>query len=406
MMTTDRFEQKWILDTFLSSAGFEVLHPTGLAAFEQLGYNRVDLDKVFAKVKSARMVPGAWARVAEEVEKRAAYWESRSSRGAALAMYERSMLLFGRAYYSAKENEALRTLLLKKMKHSFSKVAEFSSHKVEHVEIDMDGAKLAGIFEAHEGTKNAPCVILLPGMDMFKEDWHKFIKSSVLPRGWVAFGLDSPGQGESRANGLKLGIDNGPQAISAVIEWLEKRPEVDSGNIFLYGASLGCWWGARAAAKERRVKGLVGAMAIVSGNMDVAAYQAQPSFFRNLKFMTGLSDNGDLGSFIEKMKLTDVLHEIKVPFLSVAGEYDELTTLDESLKAFDKLSCPKEFWIYGDEFHSLGNPSNEWLSATLDWIEAVIKGQIGSGHSRKIFMTQSGDYQEGDGFPAWTQDRA
>lgn len=403
-MTADRHEQKWILDTFLSSTGMEVLHPTALHTFEQLGYSRVDIENVFKKIRAAKMVPGAWTRVADDIEKRARYWEGRSFETAACTMYERAMLLFGRAYYSAKENAELRGVLQRKMKRCFDKVASLSSHTIEHVEIEFDGAMLAGLFEANRGAENAPCVILLPGMDMFKEDWHKYIKNQILPRGWTAFSLDVPGQGESRGNGLKMGIDNAARAVTAVIDWLEQRPEVSRDKIFLYGASMGCWWGAQAAASEPRLKGLVGAMTILSGNMDVLAYQAQPSFFRNLGYMTGLGVSEDLVDFVSKMPLTEILPQIKIPFLSIAGEFDELTTLDESLKAFDALTCPKEFWIYGDEFHSLGTPSNEWFSAALDWIGSVMSGAVAPGHAEKIFITQTGDFCPGDAIPSWAKE--
>ena len=74
---------------------------------------------------------------------------------------------------------------------------------------------------------------------MFKEDWHQTIETMVLPKGWAAFAIDGPGQGESLTNGLKVGLDNYESAISKVIDWLIDRPEVDSDNIMLMGVSMG-----------------------------------------------------------------------------------------------------------------------------------------------------------------------
>src|SRR5579863_8011248 len=225
-MTMDptRKGQKWILDAFIGSGGMGVLHPESNYFREQLGYNSYDLKRVFDRAKGTQMMTAAWATIAKEVEGRADYWLRRESKLTALALFERAMLLYGRAHYSITANPERRKKYLAKVTHCRNRVAQLSPQRIEHVKVPLDKANIYGLFEANPGTRKAPCVILLSGMDMFKENWHRFMTTNVLPRGWTGYTLDGPGQGESLTHGVTMTLSNYDQAISASIDWLARQP--------------------------------------------------------------------------------------------------------------------------------------------------------------------------------------
>jgi pimeloyl-ACP methyl ester carboxylesterase len=399
-MDPTRKGQKWILDAFIGAGGMGVLHPESNYFREQLGYNSYDLKRVFELAKSTQMMTAAWATVAKEIEGRAAYWLARGSQSAALALFERAMLLYGRAHYSIAGNPERRQKYLAKLTHCRNRVAALSPHQIEHVVLPLERSNIYSLFETAPGTRNAPCVILLSGMDMFKENWHRFMTGNVLPRGWSGFTLDGPGQGESLTHGVTMTLDNYDGAISAAIDWLATRPEVDPTKIVVMGSSMGSWWGTHALPTEKRIKALAANMPCLA-DKSILLNQAQPSFVANLMSMTGLGSYEEISEFAGKMSLKDRVGKIQIPYLIVTGENDELTTLEGTREIYDLLPGPKELWVYQREFHPIGPPANEWLNASMDWLQKAIDGKIEKGWRYQVFITKDGEYIEGDGTPPW-----
>jgi dienelactone hydrolase len=399
-MDNMRKGQRWVLDSFLAIGGLDVLHPDAGAIFEQIGYDSNDLKRVFQPVKAGSMLPSAWAAAAHEIEGRAQYWEQRNCVNTARRLYERATLLYARTHYSILGDDPRRQRYLTKVIASFEKVIEHSSHPIERVILPFEGKQLHGILETPLGASNLPCVIMLPGMDMFKEDWHKLIEQRILPRGWAGFSLDGPGQGESLTKGLKMSLDNYDRAISRVIDYLCAHPAIDPTRIVIMGSSMGSWWATRAAAVEPRIKAIAANMSNL-GDKFVLLNQAQPSFMSNLMFMTGISDTAEIQALSQQMTLDDIAPQVEIPYLIITGENDELTTLESTVDVYDKLMGPKELWIYQYEFHPIGAQSDEWLTASLDWLDQAMHDTFSEGHEKRTFITKQGQYLEGTGEPTW-----
>ena len=398
-MDQTRKGQKWILDAFINAGGMGVLHPESNYFREQLGYNSYDLKRVFDLGRSGSMLTASWALIAKEIEGRARHWLDRGHTSAALALFERAMLLYGRAHYSISANPERRRKFLRKLSQCRDAVIELSSHRIEHVQIPLQGKTVYGHFEAARGAKGQPCVILLSGMDMFKENWHRFMTTNVLPRGWVGFTLDGPGQGETLTEGLTMTLDNYDAALSACIDWLVRQPEVDPERIVILGSSMGSWWGTHALPSEPRIKALAANMPCLA-DKSILLNQAQPSFVNNLMFMTGLKSYEEIAAYAASMGLEAIFPTIDIPYLIVTGENDELTTLEGTKAVYDMIRSPKELWVYQHEFHPIGPPANEWLNASMDWLALALEGAL-KPEPYQVFITKDGQYIEGDGLPPW-----
>ncbi|MFQ5737928.1 MAG: alpha/beta hydrolase [Acidobacteriota bacterium] len=101
------------------------------------------------------------------------------------------------------------------------------------------------------GGKSAPVVILL---HMFRSDRSAWNREAIVPlemAGFAVVRIDLRGHGESlkpeeqrlaqrvRDRDSKL-FNAMDQDVEAVVQWLSRRPEVDTGRIGLVGASVGC----------------------------------------------------------------------------------------------------------------------------------------------------------------------
>lgn len=399
-MTRRSEQQRWVLDTLLATGGFDVLHPGAEFVLTQFGYDSADFKRVIEPARAGIMVRDRFGRVAMEVEKKAEYHMSRGHNLAGRRLYHRASLLYGRAYYSYYSDDLRRLRYQNACNRCFDKVISHSNHLIQRVNIPCDGKTAYGLFEAPLDTKSAPCLILVPGMDMFKEDWHHIIETMVLPRSWSAFAIDGPGQGESLTHGLKVGLNNYEAVISKVIDWLIERPEVDPENIMLMGVSMGSYWGARAAAREKRIKSIATMMACY-GSKHIIFDVAQPSYKANFMYMAGYDNESKFDELASEMINDELYKDISCPILMVTGEYDELTRLEDTYSVYEIIKAPKELWVYGEEFHPIGPSSGEWQLAALDWLQNTLSNPPGKKYSRKIYITPEGEYDEESGEPPW-----
>lgn len=400
-MPTKRDGQRWILDTLLGVGGFDVLHPGAVPVMLQFGYDQADLERIFDGASAGLLVRDRMGARGQEVERKAEYWDGRGFQRTAARLYLRASLIYGRTYYSYFGDDPRRMRYLNRCLRAFDKVMEFADHHVERVQIPFQGSTVYGIYESPRGTTNAPCVVMLPGMDMVKEEWHHFITRHVIPRGWSALSLDGPGQGETLTRGLKVGLNTYEEGVSAAIDWLQTRPEVDAARIGLMGVSMGSHWGTRAAAKDHRVAAVATSMSNY-GDKHIIFNIAQPNFKANFMYMAGITDEAEFDALAEQMVNTDLYPQIECPTLMITGEYDELTLLQDTFDAYDRVTAPKELWVFGEEFHPIGPASDEWLAAWVDWVEGAMAGAVPSGHDRRTYITRDGRFLEGSGEPpAW-----
>ncbi|HEX3169485.1 MAG TPA: alpha/beta hydrolase, partial [Burkholderiales bacterium] len=119
----------------------------------------------------------------------------------------------------------------------------------EYVRIPFDGKSFAGVLRRPAGAARAPIVVMCMGLDSAKEEMDSY-ESLFLARGLATLSFDGPGQGESEYDIAIRG--DYEVAVKAVVDWVEKRQDVDSGHIGLWGVSLGGYYAPRAAAMEPR----------------------------------------------------------------------------------------------------------------------------------------------------------
>ncbi|SBU99657.1 Predicted hydrolase of the alpha/beta-hydrolase fold [Streptomyces sp. Ncost-T6T-1] len=112
-------------------------------------------------------------------------------------------------------------------------------------------------FRPDTSKRRRPTVILTNGSDGQNVDMWTYGVGAALERGWNALVYDGPGQGELLfVQGVPF---NGTweRAVSPLVDWLLRRPDVDPRRIALTGISMAGNLTVRAAAFEHRLAALV-----------------------------------------------------------------------------------------------------------------------------------------------------
>ncbi|MFT4053504.1 MAG: alpha/beta hydrolase [Novosphingobium sp.] len=353
------------------------------------------------------MLPKAWATVAGEIEKRAEHHDRQGFAQTAADLYTRAAVMWGRAQYSIFDAGDPRKLAFRGHANiCVERIGILRDNRVRRVVLDFEGGEIHALLHLPAGpVTNAPAVILGPGMDMIKEDYIYAADRYYASRGIVALSIEGPGQGETRAKGLTVSLDNYERAISAYIDYLSSLPEVDGDRIGMFGISMSGYWGHRAAASDRRIKAFA-SFEGVTGEFTTIFERAQPSFKSNYMYMSGYTDEAAFDREIAaKMPLGDIVAQIECPVLVGIGEFDELTRLEEAIASYERIKAPKELRVYEDEFHPLGGVAAEIFRFGAEWLERAMSGELAeTGRDARHFACRDGTIRDGTADPIWWLD--
>jgi 2,6-dihydroxypseudooxynicotine hydrolase len=208
----------------------------------------------------------------------------------------------------------------------------------------------------------APLVVLIPGLDSTKEEF--FVWESVfLRRGMATLSLDGPGQGET---GFVLKIRPDYEvAVTAILDAVANRPELDDDRIGAVGVSLGGHYVVRAAAFEPRLR----AIASISGPYDLGAdWASLPSLTREtIAHHTGATDDDDARRRAHELDLAGVADRVRQPCLVVTGARDRVVSWEQSRRIADDV--PDAEWVlYADGTHVCNNIPFKYRPLVSDWM--------------------------------------
>jgi hypothetical protein len=122
----------------------------------------------------------------------------------------------------------------------------------ERVTIPFEGRTLAGILRKPAGARSGgvprpPVLVMVCGLDSCKEETAAY-EQPFLDRGIATLVFDGPGQGEAEYDFPIRG--NYETAVTAVVDFVMTRGDLDTARIGLWGVSLGGYYAPRAAAFE------------------------------------------------------------------------------------------------------------------------------------------------------------
>jgi alpha-beta hydrolase superfamily lysophospholipase len=271
----------------------------------------------------------------------------------------------------------------------------------ESVAIPYEGTTLPGYFyRVDEAGTPRPTLLVTGGYDGTAEETY-FSVVGALRRGYNALCFDGPGQGAALfLQHLSMRPD-WEQVVTPVVDYLLRRPEVDSSRIALAGRSWGGYLSPRAASVEHRLAaciadpGLLAPGALVQALVPAQLRDAfarddeaalQPVFARMLQDpMGGFSlRRGMLVHGVDSplaylramapYTLAEGVGQIACPTLVTQAENDVRASQSQDL--YEALRCPKRLVAFSDAEgageHCESGAAALYDQRVFDWLDEVL----------------------------------
>ena len=384
MSDRSRRGQGWVTEEFYK---VHDVYAFRSVMYVEWGFRPADVRRTTERIKIPGQVPKEWARTAAQEEALAREAEAAGHRESAAEFYHRAALYYGPACGVIHKNTPQKARTLRQDDRLLREVHRAVRRGPRRARGDSlrEREDHSGHSADRAGGPNAPCVIIVPGMDTIKEFLPNPYHNHFRRRGLATLSIDGPGQGESNTRETWVTLDNFERAGSAAIDYLESRPEVDAGKIGLYGWSMGSYWGPRVAAHDKRLKACVGAMGVYL-QKDSIFKSGKPAYRANYKYMSNIHDEDEFDAMAEQMTLEHIAGDIECPTLLAMGEFDELCPLEDAERLFDLLGGPKELWVYENEAHTMGGRLPDFYLMVADWLRDAIEGKLAPDHAVRRFF--------------------
>ena len=157
---------------------------------------------------------------------------------------------------------------------------------------------------------------------------------------------------------------------------------------------MGSYWASHIAAYDDRIKACVAAIGCFMMNRHSIFEEASPRFRLIYKYMAGIEDDDEFDEkIVSRMTLKGAASGIKCPTLIWVGEFDPLSSLEETDAFFNEVAGPKEMWIFGDDFHTTFNRGlcNVPMSnLAADWLRDRFDGKPLKHAAGRLFIPVNG----------------
>jgi dipeptidyl aminopeptidase/acylaminoacyl peptidase len=238
----------------------------------------------------------------------------------------------------------------------------------ERVEIPYEGKTLAGILRKPAGAERPPVAVMAVGLDSTKEETDAY-EMPFLARGIATLVFEGPGQGEAQYNFAIRGDYEVP--VKAVLDFVDKRRDLDSTRIGMWGVSLGGYYAPRAAAFDKRIKACIA----LGGPFDWgAAWDGLPELTREaFRVRSHCKTQDETRKNAATLSLEGVAQNITCPIFIVNGRLDRIVPAKDAERLAREVKGPVELMMVEDGNHIATNRAYRWRSPSADWLAERLK---------------------------------
>ncbi|MFL4999616.1 MAG: alpha/beta hydrolase family protein, partial [Xanthobacteraceae bacterium] len=376
-------EQRWVLDNIIQANGIDWDQPRSVYWNVPCGIAAsADFAAIRQRVKKYADCSPAFETVARRREATARTAEEARDLVTARENYFMAAIHWGAAQWPIDENNEQNLAYNKKKRECFTAYAKLADHRVEPVWIPLDGKALPAWFHLPPGYSGGriPVVVFVPGMDSFKEASVWMYGDPYLSRGFAVLAMEGPGQYECPTLGIYMSMDGWEATGKACMDWLMQRPEVDPEQVAISGRSFGSFAGTIAASAEPRYRACAVSATCHEPGWHTIFQEASPTFKMRFMYMANYTDEAKFDEFRRTLTWEGRAEKIRMPYLCAAGEFDELSPLENTERLLKALQGPKRFVVYQESRHATAGVASTNLGPYLpamvaDWIAARFRGE-------------------------------
>ena len=205
-----------------------------------------DVESVLANLtsKDPDLWASEWSRVAKPYEQAGDAHERAGRFDEARSAFIQAYTYYATGRYPVPHTPG-KIAAFRKSLELYEKAGRYFVPALQRAEIPYGDKKIPAYLRlTHDGGKH-PVVINFGGIDGFKAEAFEY-EEAMQRAGLSTCAIDMPGVGESPIKASTTA----ESLYSAVIDYLEKRPEVDPKKIAMVGRSFGGYWAAKMAFVE------------------------------------------------------------------------------------------------------------------------------------------------------------
>jgi esterase/lipase len=308
-------------------------------------------------------------------------------------------------YLHENQNDSRKEKLYNSSLECFSYVMQFNETVIEGIKIPYENTYLPAHFYVKDNSPvKRPVLIAMTGYDGTKEEFYG-LAMTALKHGMNCIAFEGPGQGEViHKQNIPFRYDY-EKVVTAVIDYLYTRKEVDTESIVLWGQSFGGYLAPRAAAFEHRMAACVAN----SGVYDFMGFRRpknmeREEYFRSIKenmteanvsIIEAMKENTELrwaiqhGMYVlgaqspaeymvkcEPYYMEGIAEKIQCPTLIVDSEKENYFP-GQAKELYDRLICEKKFISFTTdqcaEYHCQVGAKLISGEIIFNWIDDILK---------------------------------
>ncbi len=390
-------DERWVLDNIIQANGVDWDQPHTIILLRACGLDIAgDMNALRQRVKKYADIAPAFEALAQRREKLAKAAEAAREKIPARDNYFFATQFWATAMWPIDEVDDTLKMYNTKKREMFTKYIQYADHHVEWAEIPYRGKTLPAVFHLPPGYRTGtkvPVVVIVPGMDGYKEKYVSLYADDWMQRGVAALSVEGPGYWEAPLRGIYVDVPGWAETGKEVVRWLMARPEIDPERIAITGSSFGSFFSAVMMSDEPRYK----AGAITGTCYEPGCHAlfdtASPTFKRRFMFMSGITDEGEFEQFRKTLDWHGYAEKVKAPYLVMAGGSDELCPIEYTEQFVKALGGPKQLMIYQDSRHGVGGVPSTYngpdpRTFQAEWIMARLAGK--PFDSERWFIEASG----------------
>ncbi len=254
---------------------------------------------------------------------------------------------------------------------AFREYGQLLDPPLETVRIPFEGKEIVAYLRIPNGVRPAPLVFGMNGLDSRKEGVMAR-SEAYIQNGVAAFAIDMPGTGQA-----PLLIDVGSERmLSAALDYLVERPDIDASRIVVQGRSWSGYWAAVLAYTERdRILGAavhgVGIHNYYQPEWQKTAIMSEEylfDLFPARSVVYGVDNMEDFLAYGPRLSLVTrgFIDKPSAPMFLVNGEQDSQQPIAD-LYLLMKHGDPKTTWV---------NPVGGHMGRSAQWPDSRVQAEV------------------------------